>query len=215
MDTGKGIDLTEPNVIFEPFRQEEKGYTREYGGSGLGLTITKRLVELLDGEIWAETEVGKDHGSKFYFTISFSARKKIEKKKDSEIITPKTNTVFKGLIAEDDEDSRKFLRKALEEAGYNVIEACDGNDAVAKYKKYSDIDFIIMDLRMPVMDGFHATKEIRKLETDNGRKIPILALSAATMENEEARSIKAGCNAFLPKPVMQIDLIKILSEHLY
>jgi len=119
------------------------------------------------------------------------------------------------LIAEDEDYCAIYIKKILEIAGYTTEVALNGNEAVSKYKEVSDFDLIIMDLRMPIMDGFQATKEIRRIEKTKGSKnIPIIALTAAIMENIQEHSIVAGCNAFLLKPVTQADLLKIVARYL-
>jgi PAS domain S-box-containing protein len=215
MDSGKGISLDKINDIFEPFRQEEEGFTRKYGGTGLGLTISKRLVDLMGGEIWLETKTGKDHGSTFYFTLPFTRFKKITRKKESKFRVPKKQAGKKIMIVEDEEYNSFYIKMLLNKAGYNTETAHNGQDAVCKYMDSSEIDLIIMDLRMPVKDGFQATREIRKIEEDEGlREVPIIALTAAFMENEEGRSMEAGCNYFLQKPFEHNDLLRAVAQYL-
>jgi PAS domain S-box-containing protein len=215
-DTGKGIELKNPDDIFQPFRQEENGFTRKYGGTGLGLTISKKLTELMGGEIRLETKTGKtNHGTTFYFTLPYEPVKKIKLDKDKNVKIPKTKAGKKILIAEDEEYNAIYIQNVLEKAGYTTEIAIHGKDAISKYQEASDYDLIIMDLRMPLKDGFKATMEIRKIEADSGiKKIPIIALTAATMENEEARSIEAGCNYFIPKPVTHNELLKVIAKYL-
>jgi PAS domain S-box-containing protein len=214
-DTGRGIRLDKKNAIFEPFRQEEDGYTRKYGGTGLGLTISKRLVELMGGEIRLETKTGDDHGTTFYFTLPYKPIKKITEVKEKKPRIPKTHPGKKILIAEDEEYNCLYIKMLLEKADYATEIAVNGKDAVLKYKDDPEIDLIIMDLRMPIKDGFQATREIRKIEVNERlKKVPIISLTAAFMENEEGRSMEAGCDHFLQKPIEQRDLLRVVSRYL-
>jgi len=215
-DTGQGIALIDPNVVFEPFRQEELGYTRKYGGIGLGLAISKKLVELLGGEIQLQTVTGEDSGTTIYFTLPYEPIVKKKSTKENKTSFPKLKTGNKVLVVDDDEINLFVITKMLEKAGYIVEEALDGDQAVSKYKENPDIDLVIMDLRMPVKDGYVATKEIRRVESIEGfKKVPIISLSAATLEHEEERSLEAGCNYFITKPVKWPALLNIMAKCLH
>jgi PAS domain S-box-containing protein len=212
-DTGRGIILSDPNLLFEPFRQEEVGYTRKYRGTGLGLTISKKLVELMKGDIHLKSKTGEKHGTTIMFTLPYEpVLHPIEKMKQEIKVNPSGQNK-KILVVEDDEFNFEYIREVLENAGYLVESAGDGNQAISKYNSDSEISLILMDLRMPFKDGFDAAKEIRKIEKKEMKtKIPIIALSAAVTEQEKTKSIESGCNHFLIKPIPKDQLLDAVAQ---
>jgi len=208
-DTGVGIDPSNYELIFERFRQVEMGSTRNYGGTGLGLPISKAFIEMLGGTIWVESELGK--GAKFFFTIPYepvitpevSQGKMVES--DSFCFADKTI-----LIAEDEEANYLYISELLEDSGATLIRASDGQAAVDIVQSNPDIDLILMDIKMPVMTGIDATKTLR----DMGLEIPIVALTAYAMTGDRENCLAAGCNAYISKPVRRVELLKAIAEYL-
>ncbi|MBW8034555.1 MAG: response regulator, partial [Planctomycetes bacterium] len=210
-DTGIGILPDMQEHIFEPFAQVEKGSTRKYGGTGLGLPITSQLAHLLGGELTVSNCRRK--GSTFSLLIpagvDVTSLPTLQKEK---IITTKENTnMYSGsvLIAEDDKSCQVLTTKLLERLGLDITTADDGNEALEKSENQS-FDLIFMDVRMPNLNGLEATKILRK----NKKKIPIIALTAHAMEGDRKLCIKAGCDEYLSKPIDHNKLTKILDRHL-
>jgi CheY-like chemotaxis protein len=208
-DTGVGIDPSNHELIFERFRQVEMGSTRNYGGTGLGLPISKAFIEMLGGAIWVESELGK--GAKFYFTIPYepvfkpqvSDGKKVEP--DSFCFADKII-----LVAEDEEANYLYISELIEETRATLIRASDGQAAVDIVQSNPDIDLVLMDIKMPVMTGVEAARIIRGMDI----KVPIIALTAYAMTGDRENCLAAGCNAYISKPVRRIELLKAIAEHL-
>jgi len=204
-DTGVGIASEGKELIFNNFMQEDNSYTRPYEGCGLGLSIASRISELLGGIIWLDSEKGV--GSTFYFTIPNQVESQIEK----EIFAFKmsSNEVKNILIAEDDEINFVFLNVILKSAHAKIIRAFDGQDAINKCKNNLDIDLVLMDLKMPVVDGYTATREIKLLRKD----LPILAVTAYSGGEDRQRAFEAGCDEFITKPVKKDILVEKLANY--
>jgi PAS domain S-box-containing protein len=196
-DTGIGIAADKLQLIFERFIQADSSPSRKYGGSGLGLPISKGLVELLGGRMWAESIV--DGGSTFYFTIPFvSVNKKAEHQVENK--HPRAHYNWDGklfLVAEDDKFSYKFLEGFLKQTKADVLRASDGREAVELCRNNPTIDLVLMDIQMPEMNGLTATEEIKKFNPN----IPIIAQTANAINEERVRCMEAGCNDFITKPV--------------
>jgi len=205
-DTGIGISKENHHVIFERFRQVETSDSRKYGGTGLGLSISKAFVELMGGDIWVESELGK--GSEFHFSLPLKTIQSISDKKNQS----KTETYdFSGrtiLIAEDEPANFVLLQSWFEEDNVNILHASDGAEAIELLKSNADVDLILMDIKMPVLNGIEATKLIRKFNTN----IPIVALTAYALAGDKDRCIAAGCNSYLPKPLKRNDLMGIVGK---
>lgn len=205
-DTGIGISKENHHVIFERFRQVETSDSRKYGGTGLGLSISKAFVELMGGDIWVESELGK--GSEFHFSLPLKTIQSISDKKNQS----KTETYdFSGrtiLIAEDEPANFVLLQSWFEEDNVNILHASDGAEAIELLKLNADVDLILMDIKMPVLNGIEATKLIRKFNTN----IPIVALTAYALAGDKDRCIAAGCNSYLPKPLKRNDLMGIVGK---
>jgi signal transduction histidine kinase/ActR/RegA family two-component response regulator/HPt (histidine-containing phosphotransfer) domain-containing protein len=207
-DTGVGIPRDKLTSIFEAFSQADSSTTRQYGGTGLGLAICSRLVQLMDGAIWADSELGR--GSEFHFTVSVHPRRAPESKPvpshaqalpsyDGAQLPP-----LRVLLAEDNPANRMVARLTLQQAGFEVHEVENGRDAFSAAANMA-FDVVLMDCRMPVMDGFEATRQIRLLR--EGSDVPIIALTASAFKEDRERAKRAGMNDFLAKPFQERELI--------
>ncbi|MBL7112768.1 MAG: response regulator [Bacteroidales bacterium] len=205
-DTGDGIPEEKQDFIFERFRQGSESMTRNYEGAGLGLSIAKAYVEMLGGKIWLESELGK--GSAFYFTIPYNAETEpeiVNKDISSGIGADSQIKNLKILIAEDDESSEFFLSTALKMYIKELFQARNGVEAVEACRNNPDIDLVLMDIRMPDMNGYEATRQIRQFNKD----VVIIAQTAYGLLGDKEKAIEAGCNEYISKPI-DIDLLKAL-----
>jgi len=205
-DTGKGIPQDRQQVIFDRFVQADMGLNRGYEGTGLGLSICKAYVEILGGKIWLESEENK--GSVFYFTINYDP---INIPLFQKAVSQKSRSgKLKALVAEDDEISFELIDTNLESEQISTIRAYNGHEAVELFKSNSDISIIFMDIKMPVMDGLEATKEIRKLN----KEIPIIAQTAFALSGDREKALNAGCNDYLSKPIKRQNLVQIIEKYI-
>lgn len=206
-DTGIGIESNRQGVIFDRFIQADIEDKMAVQGAGLGLSISKAYVEILGGEIWVESEIGK--GSIFYFTIPFNNDSYFKDNKDNLISENDINNRIKNLnilLVEDDEISRLLINAIFKDTNCNVIQAKNGIEAVEICKKKSDIDLILMDIRMPKMDGYEATRQIRTFNKD----VIIIAQTAFALSGDKEKSIEAGCNDYIKKPIRKEKLFSII-----
>ena len=206
-DNGIGIPKERLNAIFERFIQADIGDKRAFQGAGLGLAITKAYVEALEGKIWVESTEGK--GSEFYFTLPYNSHQdtsslQIVQKDDS----PKTDQL-KILVAEDDEPSEQLIRIAIQPLCNEILVAENGVKAVDICKDNPDIDMIIMDIQMPVIDGYEATRLIREFN----KNVVIIAHTAYALSGDRDTALKAGCNDYIAKPVNAKDLRNLLKKY--
>lgn len=210
IDNGIGIDKTNQEVIFEKFTQLETSVCRKYGGTGLGLAITKNLVHLMDGKIWLTSELGK--GSEFSFTLNLKESKKemtTEPKLNLEDIQEKR---LKILVVDDSIDNRNLILAYLRKFPFSVETAENGLEAL-KLMKDSVYDFVFMDIQMPVMDGLTATKNYRDWEQQNRSiHVPIVALTAFALQEDHTKSLNAGCDMHLTKPVKKFTILEAIKE---
>ncbi len=207
-DTGIGISPQHHSKIFNRFYQVQNSTTRMYEGTGLGLSISKANVELIGGRIWLDSYPGK--GSTFYFTIPY--------KKLSPLSLPKTQTFMpddhifpekkKILVAEDIESNFKLIKYFLSRSNVDIIQATNGKEAVEICLSDRDIDMVLMDIKMPVMDGFTAVRLIRNAKLT----IPIIAQTAYSDDRDSA--IAVGCNGFISKPFDKKSLLKVMSDYM-
>lgn len=205
-DTGIGIQKDKQEFIFDIFRQVEDSHTREFGGTGIGLSISKKLTKLLGGSIWLESEEGK--GSTFYFTIPFDGFEVVDKKNEIEtVIKTEAKTSLKNktiLIVEDDEVSYEYLKLELEKYESNIIWAENGKESIIHCKENNQIDLVLMDINMLVMNGYEATMKIKKFRPD----LPIIAQTAYALAGDREKSIDAGCDDYITKPINKEELFK-------
>ena len=207
-DTGIGMTQEEQNVIFDRFRQVSSSYNKIYGGTGLGLTISKGLAEKLGGKIWVESEI--EVGSTFYFNIAYKPGIPAEKPPQIEY---SKNYVWRGkviLIAEDEEVNYNLLETILLPTKARIIWAHNGLEAIKICKNTPEIDIVLMDIKMPDVNGFEATKRIKK----NRKNLPIIAQTAYAMSVDEDNCLRAGCDDYIAKPLHIDDLLNKINNFL-
>jgi PAS domain S-box-containing protein len=211
-DTGIGIPSEKLGQVFEPFTQADSSTTRRFGGSGLGLTISKRLVELMGGRIWAESRVGE--GSVFAFAVPFETWAAADRRTAAPAGTGPNPPLpaLRILLAEDSPDNCTITMAYLEETPYRVEIAENGAIACEKFIA-GHYDLVLMDRQMPIMDGLTATRTIRAWEQENERPpTPIIALTASALKRDREMCLAAGCTAFLTKPIKQEVLLQAIKE---
>jgi hypothetical protein len=219
-DFGPGLTTQQSKNLFEPFTQVDSSMTRKAGGTGLGLALARRYARALGGDVELSRSV-PGRGSTFTITIDpgpLSSREHVKTLNDEPLKptpfsfrsqTPRVNLPqMKVLVVDDVQDNQVLVRHLLEKAGAQVEVASDGQEAVRKALQ-SEYDLILMDLQMPVLDGYHATSELRH----KGYTKPILALTAHALKEEQARCLRMGFNGFLTKPIRQNDLLSKLSAY--
>ncbi len=208
-DTGIGIRKDSISKIFEPFVKEDRGPTKLTEGSGLGLSIAKGMADIIKGNLRVESEPGE--GSKFFFTIPF--------RKDNDIILPGTpsreNKITESetviLIAEDDDTNFYYLNAILaREKGITILHAVNGRETIELFKANPDIQLVLMDMKMPEIDGFEATRQIKLLK----KEIPVIAITAYAMSGDEERVLAAGCDSYLSKPISKKNLLEKIAMYI-
>ncbi len=196
-DTGIGIPSNRINAIFNRFEQADIADTRVHQGSGLGLAIAKSYVEMLGGEITVSSKVGS--GSTFTFSIPYHKQNweesgATQKKVEESDISLKNSSV---IVAEDDETSRMFLETILKNRVKRITYTTTGEETVAKFRENPDTDIILMDIKMPDMNGYNATREIRKFNSD----VIIIAQTAFGLSGDRKKALEAGCDEYISKPI--------------
>jgi len=212
-DTGIGLSNEQQSKLFQSFSQADGSTTRKYGGTGLGLSISKQLVELMNGKIWVNSEL--DHGSDFIFEIPLPkgdiSKIKVKSKNKSKnklknIATLKGSNI---LLVDDNQTNQEIILGVLEKSGIKIDLANNGQEAVDKYNlNPSKYELILMDIQMPIMDGFEATKILRQSNKD----IPIIALTANAMKEDVKKTKEVGMNRHLNKPIDVMELYETLLE---
>jgi PAS domain S-box-containing protein len=220
-DTGIGIPYEKQGKIFAPFTQGDASTTRRFGGTGLGLTICRQLVEMMGGRIGVKSEEGQ--GSTFYFTVRVEIPKGEESFPDTNIVTGTPGSVFSSLLhrrvpiqplrillVDDAEDNRLLIDIFLKDTSHQLVCVENGQLAVDEHKK-NLYDLILMDVQMPVMDGYTATRLIREWEQER-RHTWIIALTAYAMQRDTERSLAAGCDMHLTKPLRKARLLEAIDS---
>jgi CheY-like chemotaxis protein len=208
-DTGTGISEDQREKIFERFRQADMSIHRDYEGAGLGLSISKAYVELLGGEIWMTSKMNE--GSTFYFTIPYE----LPGQKEEELIdlvdgpTKEDINDLTLLVAEDDEASFHLIKEMMEDTDVKLIRAENGKEAIEKTENNQLIDLVLMDIKMPVLDGYQATKLIKKQFPN----LPIIAQTAFASKKDKQKALKEGCDDYIAKPIREDELIAILLKY--
>jgi len=206
-DTGIGIDQRHLESIFEPFTQESITTTRQYGGTGMGLAIVKRLLELQGVQMYVTSKVGR--GSEFSFSMDFPVATAADEADDKDLSISGAESLanLKMLIAEDNPVNVLLMKKLLSKWKIKPVIANNGQHVI-EIAKESDFDIILMDLQMPVMNGFDAAMEIRKLPDQRKALTPIIALTAAALYDIKAQVLKAGMNDYVSKPFKPEELLE-------
>lgn len=210
-DTGIGIPLNKQQDIFHRFSQVDSSNTRKYGGTGLGLTISKNIIEIMGGKIWLQSEPGI--GSTFYFTLPYHPVNTDEiihtvLDNNHENINWQGKTI---LVAEDVTSNFMFIEAALRRTKVRLIWAKDGRQAVTMALENSQVDLVLMDIQMPELNGYEATAEILKVRHD----LPIISQTAYALSGEKEKSLAAGCVDYISKPIKSELLISIIGKYLF
>lgn len=206
-DTGPGIPVELHEKVFESFRQVEMDMTRQHGGAGLGLSISKKLVELLGGNIWLESCKGA--GTAFHFTIPYCP-----------VLTEQFETVIKSviegdmeplnvLVVEDEEINYMYLKELMIDYNIRFIHVVDGNSAIEICKTNENIDLVLMDIRLPGMSGYDATKRIKSFRPN----LPVIAQTAYALAGDRERAFDAQCDGYLSKPIKKDALLGVLKQY--
>jgi len=208
-DTGIGMESEKVEQLFSPFIQADSSHTRNYGGTGLGLTITRHLVELMKGTISVQSNLGT--GSTFKISIPLTSHVGLDNLPDDieSRNRQEDKTTRNILVVEDTKTNQMVIQLMLSRLGYNVTLANNGQEAIQLLSSNPDFDLIFMDISMPVMDGIEATKQLRKQQVD----IPIIALTAHTMETDKEQCIIAGMNDFVLKPMRINEVSSMIEKH--
>jgi PAS domain S-box-containing protein len=209
-DSGIGIQDEQLDIVFERFRQASESLTRHYEGAGLGLSISKAFVEMLGGKIWAESKKGE--GSTFYFTIHYNVEENQQNEITKIIPTNNLENQIKKLniiIAEDDEISAKLLTKSIGGLAKKLLRARTGSEAIELIRNNPEMDMILMDIQMPGMDGYETTRQIRKFNTE----IIIIAQTAYALTDDKGKTLEAGCNDYISKPIKKEELMILMQKY--
>lgn len=211
-DSGIGMSEDFQKHIYEPFTQEKKGGASKFGGTGLGMPITKKLVEKMGGNITFESESGI--GTTFTITIPFKINAEVEQCEDTQELSLHALDGFNILLVEDNELNMEIAEFSLQNAGAKITKAWNGQEAVEIFQASSigDFDVILMDVMMPVMDGYEATKNIRSLSREDAKTIPIIAMTANAFSEDKIKAEEAGMNEHIAKPINMKLLLRIVSK---
>ena len=210
-DTGPGIPAHRRPMLFQSFSQLDNSYSKNYGGAGLGLSISRELCGLMGGELWYEE--GASQGSIFHFTLPLTPE--LAPKEDAQTLKREQSAPgkpLKVLLAEDNSVNQLFVSHFLAEAGHEVVHAKNGLEVLEALRKHR-VDIVLMDVQMPEMDGIDATRRIRSDTTGKiDSRVPIIALTAYAMENDKEHFLAAGMNASVAKPVDFEELFRVMAE---
>ena len=214
-DTGHGVPTEMREAIFERFTQADTSVTRRHGGTGLGLAISQRLVALMGGRIWLESEEGR--GSTFHFTACFPRAQQPATRATQPVVAEPVVEPARPrrlLLVEDSPDNRTLILLYLKGGPYEVECAENGLEALEKFRDRR-FDLVLMDMQMPIMDGYSATREIRRWEREGDHlPTPVVALTAHALKGDDDKSLEAGCDDHLTKPIKKRVLLEALERHL-
>ena len=200
-DTGIGIPKKQQEQVFERFRQADESENAGNEGTGLGLTISQKLVEMLGGRIWINSKKGE--GSVFYFSLPYESKRikvKNEKKNKNKEQLKKVEGEGKTLlIIEDDPTSLEYMKALLKPAGFNLITCTGGNEGYNTFMKHPEIDLILIDIKLPDINGLEVTRKIRSSGFNS--RVPIIAQTAYAMSGDAGKSLEAGCDDYISKPI--------------
>ncbi len=212
-DTGIGMSKEFLSHIFEPFSQENQGARSQYAGCGLGMAIVKKLIDEMDGNISIDSEIGK--GSRFVITLPFEMTSAEVEKEQNQDLTKKLYGV-KILLAEDNALNVEVASSMLEDLGANVTAVDNGKKALEEFKNQPAGSFnaILMDLMMPQMDGYAATRAIRGINREDAKEIPIIAVTANAFFEDRQKALDAGMNDHISKPIDVNKMVEVILKHL-
>jgi CheY-like chemotaxis protein len=214
-DPGIGIPAEKQTAIFDAFTQVDGSAARRHGGTGLGLTISKRLVEMMSGRIWVESAPGQ--GSTFHFTAKLKALETAPSMQ-ADLTDRQRPSAHAGekrklhvMLVEDNAVNQALASRLLEKQGYQVTVVGDGRKALATLGR-NKFDLVLMDVQMPEMDGFEATAAIREAEQCTGGRLPIIAMTAHAMKGDRERCLSAGMDGYVSKPVHVQELFAVMDD---
>lgn len=213
-DTGIGVPKNRQEAIFNRFEQADISDTKAFQGSGLGLAISKSYAEMLGGKIWLESEENK--GSVFYFSLPFRKMKEPNKKvieNEETFSSPQpgvsdSDKKLKVLVAEDDKNSFVLLTTIFRKYNWNIIHTETGRQTIEKYREQPDIDLILMDIKLPDIDGYEATRQLKAINP----KVPIIAQTAYAMKGDRQKALEAGCDEYISKPIKKATLLQMIQK---
>ena len=211
-DTGIGMTEEFQKYLFEPFAQEHTGSRTKFAGTGLGMSISKKLVEKMGGTITFESEEGA--GTTFVIRVPFKIDLDVDKSKEQKDLSEKTIKGLRILLAEDNELNMEIAEFMFQKEGAEVTKAWNGREAVEIFEKSSpgEFDVILMDIMMPVMNGYKATKRIRSMNREDAKTIPIIAMTANAFTEDRLKAKEAGMDEHISKPVDGDLLVKVIHE---
>jgi PAS domain S-box-containing protein len=208
-DTGIGIPAEKLDKIFDRFEQVNDPIHTEYGGTGLGLTITRSLVEMMGGTIWVESQA--QSGTSFYFTLPVNPTRENEKGQAQEKTRHEIDWSERTLmVVEDDRINQLFLQELLGPTGATLVMCQRGSEVINKLDINPGVELILVDLKLPDIDGLEIVGQIR----EKGYRMPIIAQTAYAMQEDRQKCMQSGCNGYIDKPIEPNELIKIISQHL-
>ena len=211
-DEGIGMSEEFQKHIFEPFTQEQKGGGSKFGGTGLGMPITRNLIEKMDGTITFESEKGK--GTVFVVTIPFKVAPDMQNQEEKQVVLEDSIKGLNLLLVEDNELNMEVAEFIIKNEGATVTKAWNGQEALKIFEKSSpgEFDAILMDVMMPVMSGYEATKQIRSLDREDAKEIPIIAMTANAFAEDRIKSKEAGMSEHIAKPIDMKLLVRVIAQ---